>query len=126
MKVVFIKFLYYFIIISGSSLSIFLIIGLFVDLRGIDKVVNSPESLQSEVIISSDSFIFEKTEEGVIKHGIMSDYRVDCSNGLVTLKIHGGSKLDYSLFLEGGFYKEIFQKYTPRDICIIGGHSPEF
>lgn len=126
MKELFIKFVYYVILISGSGLSIFLVIGLFIDLRGIDKNTYSTEIELQEVVLLSDSFVFEKTEIGVIKHGIMSDYRIDCSNGIIRLKIHGGSKLDYSLFLKGGFYKEILQKHTLREVCVANGHSPEF
>jgi len=126
MKVLLVKFFYYIILIFGSSLSLFLVIGLFIDLRGIDKDTRSTKFELQEVVILSDSFIFEKIMDGVIKHGIMSDYRIDCSSGIIRLKIHGGRKLDYSLLLKGGFYKEILQKYTLGEACVANGHSPKF
>ena len=115
----FLKILYNVFFVFGASFSFFLVYGLVADLRGIDKT----KSVTDEVVqIEAFDFatFFTSTETGVIKHGFVSDYHINCVTGSLVLKIHG-YKYDSSHFL-----KRAFKKYRPKDICIAGGFDPTF
>lgn len=121
-----IKVVYYIIFIFGLSYSYFLVVGLIIDVRSLDKLAVDQESFYESTDIEITSPYINKTSSGVIKRGLMSDYYVDCSSGLINLRLHGGSTLDYSNFLKKDFLEYIFRIYTLKEICIAGGVVPSF
>ena len=121
-----IKIVYYIIFIFGLSYSYFLVVGLVIDVRSLDKLAVDQESFYESTDAEITSPYIDQVSFGVIKRGLMSDYYIDCSNGLINFRLHGGYILDYSNFLKKDFWEYIFTIYTLKEICIAGGVTPSF
>ncbi len=122
----FFKLTYRILVILGATSSVFLIGGMFIDFNGVKKVETDRGFLVDERIVIPTSPFILQTKDKVVKKGVMSNYVIDCFSGISSFKIHGGIQFDYFLLLESYFYQEIFKKYTPREICLAGGVTPEF
>lgn len=121
-----IKIIYYAIFIFGLGYSYFLIVGLVIDVRGLDKLAVDQESFYESTDTKITSLYIDPASFGVIKRGLVSDYYIDCSNGLINFRLHGGSTFDYSNLLKKDYWEYIFTIYTLKEICIAGGVTPSF
>jgi len=118
----FVWFLGYHVIWSfGIGFSFFLLLGLAADFRSIDKTHDESRTRGIKTVEAQDfQLFFEKTENGVIKHGFVSDYFIDCTTGAIRFSIRD-FQFNYSYFTE-----RALKVYQPRDACRAGGFEPEF
>jgi hypothetical protein len=120
MKLV-IKIAYQLFFVFGLSFSFFLLFGLVADFRSIDKTKDGVRTFGARVVEDSDfNIFFDRTPTGVVKHGFVSDYSIDCTTGSINFAIRGYS-LNYNYFTE-----RAFKVYKPSDVCRAGGFVPDF
>ena len=118
----FFSIIYQTFFVLGLFSSFFLLFGLAADFRSLEKPKESMEMKRINTVSPIDfELFFELSPQGVVKHGFVSDYHIDCTSGIITFTIRGEFDLRY-----GHFSNRAFKVYNPADACRAGGFTPDF
>jgi hypothetical protein len=113
-------------VIAVVVFSFYLIAGLVLDARAIDKsaVSNILPEHETELINEGLSDGYETMTYGVLRRGLVSDHYIDCFAETITVSIHGGYHFYYARLFQGKFYDNILKKYSLKELCVRGGFAP--